>query len=238
MSFSEKRDWIVNGMDSTNGGIFQQIKVNGQGTVDGDVECDSLTVSGNMNIQGKLQSETLKVNGRLSVHKEVVSEHLVTNGLTKINKDITIKNVEINGELNGNQNLSAEKTHLFGSLRLVGNCEAETFNGRGVFQIQGLLNADQIEVTLYGKSYAKEIGGESIRISSRKNILNEIFSWFQSECKTNLIEGDHIYLENTIANVVRGNHITIGKNCKIDRVEYKVQFEQKENAKVKESIKI
>ncbi|TKH51903.1 cytoplasmic protein, partial [Bacillus cereus] len=48
------------------------------------------------------------------------------------------------------------------------------------------------------------------------------------------VEGDDIYLEHTIAEVVRGNNVTIGPGCEISVVEYHTSFNQKGNAVVKE----
>ncbi len=52
--------------------------------------------------------------------------------------------------------------------------------------------------------------------------------------QTSIVEGDDIYLEHTIAEVVRGNNVTIGPGCEISVVEYHTSFNQKGNAVVKE----
>ena len=50
--------------------------------------------------------------------------------------------------------------------------------------------------------------------------------------ETTVIEGDLISLENTKADVVRGNDITIGDGCEIGTVEYTGKVTYSENAKI------
>ncbi len=45
--------------------------------------------------------------------------------------------------------------------------------------------------------------------------------------QTSIVEGDDIYLEHTIAEVVRGNNVTIGPGCEISVVEYHTSFNQR-----------
>ncbi|MNG32826.1 hypothetical protein D3C84_1189280 [compost metagenome] len=52
------------------------------------------------------------------------------------------------------------------------------------------------------------------------------------------IEGDHIYLEYTTAEVVRGAHIKIGPGCEIGRIEYTEKLEQDKRSKVKHCEKL
>jgi len=53
-----------------------------------------------------------------------------------------------------------------------------------------------------------------------------------NELKVDIIEGDDVYLENTIAKIVRGDNINLGPGCKIELVEYKNNFKQDKAAEV------
>jgi len=55
---------------------------------------------------------------------------------------------------------------------------------------------------------------------------------------TESVEGGDIYLEYTKAKVVRGNNVNIGPGCEIDLVEYRNDFQQVKEARVKDSNKI
>lgn len=45
-----------------------------------------------------------------------------------------------------------------------GDCSAEIFISKGVFNINGLLNADEIDIRIYHNCKVKEIGGREITI--------------------------------------------------------------------------
>jgi hypothetical protein len=56
--------------------------------------------------------------------------------------------------------------------------------------------------------------------------------------ESDVIEGNHIYLEDTIAKIVRGDKVEIGQNCKIDRVEYTGEYIVANNSTVEEAVKM
>ncbi len=60
----------------------------------------------------------------------------------------------------------------------------------------------------------------------------------EKELTVDVIEGDDVYLENTMAKIVRGNNVTIGSGCKIELVEYKGSFKQDGGAEIGTNKKI
>jgi hypothetical protein len=52
-----------------------------------------------------------------------------------------------------------------------------------------------------------------------------------------VIEGDDIYLENTVAEIVRGNSVEIGPGCTIGLVEYANKFSKDKDSTVKKETK-
>ena len=123
-------------------------------------------------------------------------------------------------------------------MKIKGDCEAESFDARGNFKIDGLLNAGTIDVELLRHCEAKEIGGENITVkktrdsSGFKKLIKFFMSNHNDQLTAEVIEGDHLYLEYTHAKVVRGNTIEIGPGCVIKRIEYKTSLEVDESAKV------
>ena len=55
---------------------------------------------------------------------------------------------------------------------------------------------------------------------------------------TGTIEGNRISLECTDAEIVRGQDVVIGKECKIGRVEYSGTLEIQDNAEVGQQVKV
>ena len=90
----------------------------------------------------------------------------------------------------------------------------------------------------YGPSSAREMGREKITCKRKGKydlwgLKSLIDPGGNKKATVDIIEGDDIYLENTIAKVVRGNNITIGSGCaKIDLVEYKDNLKQNEESEV------
>lgn len=238
MSAERKARLSINGMGTVDGGMYQEVKIAGQGAINEDLDAIKLSVNGHLEGMGNVIAETMSVNGRLVVNKNLSAKQSQINGQVKVLGDLDVHQLRIHGEVVGMKSLASEGIELYGSLKLDGNCNAETFRGKSHFQIQGLLNADEINVTLYSNCSAKEIGGEKIIIKGNESKWNKLFSWFQSDLQAECIEGDYIELENTHAKVVRGKQIKIGKNCKIDRIEYEENFSAHTDSKIGESVQI
>lgn len=238
MSAERKTRLSINGMGTVDGGKYQEVKIAGQGAINEDLDTIKLSVNGHLEGLGNVVTESMSVNGRLVVNKNLEAKQGQVNGQIKVLGDLHVHQLRIHGEVVGKKNLTSEEIEFYGSLKLDGNCNAETFRGKAHFQIQGLLNADQIEVSLYGSCSAKEIGGEKILIKGKESKWNKLFPWLQSELQAECIEGDYIELENTHAKVVRGKQVNIGKNCKIDRIEYQESFSAHTDSKIGESVQI
>lgn len=99
--------------------------------------------------------------------------------------------------------------------------EAESVHLTGSAVIQGLLNAETVEIAANRGIRIGSIGGSSIRIYKPTQV--SLLSLFHSSCscaQAGDIEGDDVDLEYTQADVVRGRRVRIGEGCSIGRVEY------------------
>jgi cytoskeletal protein CcmA (bactofilin family) len=236
-----KGNLSITGSSSATGGMYDKVTVVGEGTIDGDVECDRLKCVGTLDIDGHLKSNRVSVVGTSSFSGEVQADAMKISGTVTIGGDAKLKELRCSGTIETRGNLYGEQLNLRGQLNTQGDCEVEVFTARGIFDVGGLLNAGQLDIKLYRDCQAKEIGGEKIRVR-KASILNP-FSFFfmpspHARLTASIIEGDVIYLENTKAEVVRGNHVTIGTGCDIELVEYKGHFDQWKGAVVKENRKI
>lgn len=138
--------------------------------------------------------------------------------------------------------LKGDSIKIYGDVKVGTNCEAEVFVCSGSFQIGEMLNAELVDITLYGNCRVSEIGGKDIEVRiNPKNfsILKMLFAVGnrRRRLKADVIEGDNLYLEATDAKVVRGKNITIGEGCEIERVEYSDSLNVIKGGSVKEQIK-
>ena len=223
----EKRigDLKINGQSNAAGGKYNAVIINGEGRIEGDLDCIDLKINGKCSMNGNAKVDSMKVHGEAS-----------------IKGDLEAGKAKVHGTADIGGNLSVDKAETYGIINVDGNCNAEIFKIEGTFAIEGLLNAGELELRLYGSSRAREIGGEKITVKRKgKYDLLGLKSMIIGRGKgltVEIIEGDDIYLEDTKAKVVRGTNVEIGSGCEIELVEYKDRFNQDEKAVVNTKNKI
>ncbi|HWQ72658.1 MAG TPA: polymer-forming cytoskeletal protein [Desulfitobacteriaceae bacterium] len=240
MNNNIKCDLKIDGCGSSSGGVFNSVKINGEGKISGDVVCRMFRINGSGCINGNLNAEDGKINGFGKVEGSVKAQEFIINGSGQIKGGISGDNLIISGSTTIGENLDVQNVKLEGSAKIGRDCTAEIFNSCGSFEINGLLNADDIKIRLHlFKSQVTEMGGGKINVAIvsstglkvTKNTVNPVL-------ESEIIEGDEIVLENTIAKEVRGTNVTIGRGCEIGLVEYKGIFRKIGDAKVEEERKV
>jgi cytoskeletal protein CcmA (bactofilin family) len=239
METKNRGDLVINGIGASNGGQFHLVTLNGRGTINSDLECSEFECNGSGTVNGNVTANTAKVSGNASFKGTIESQKFTVDGTAKIGQNLYAKQLKVSGKASVGGKVKAEEIKLRGILTIGEDCEAETFKAQYRFTIGGLLNADQVDIEIYGECKAQEIGGQTIIVKQHKgSLIGTIFKpFFKTQLETDLIEGDRIELENTIAKVVRGNQVRIGPNCHIGVVEYTEEFSQDKNAIVGESRK-
>jgi cytoskeletal protein CcmA (bactofilin family) len=245
MSRNEVRNnLVISGSGSASGGIFHAVKINGEGTITGDIDCTDYKTNGSSRIVGNVKAQEIKVNGHSEIEGSVEADVVIINGQTDIGGNLSVKKLKLQGKTDIGGSLAGDQLELGGVIQIHSDCEAELFALKGSFNIGGLLNAGTIDIHLYGPCHVREIGGEAINVKlsgwihSLHKIIQSLFPGLEKRLTADTIEGDDIYLEYTTANVVRGNRIRIGQGCEIDRVEYKDEFRREKDGKVLEYIQI
>lgn len=233
----------ISGAGSASGGKYDEVRISGAGNVNGDIECNYFKSSGASEIKGNIITKLFEVSGASEVKGNLDAEEIKSSGASTIKGDVHTKKIKVSGACEIKGNLHGEEVELTGGISIKGDCEAEKFTVKGAFDIGGLLNAGSIEIYSNGRCKAKEIGGEKIDIRRGiyggilSSVMKFMFSSFDY-VTAEVIEGDDIYLEGTKAKVVRGNNVTIGKDCDIELVEYRVNLNVDNDAKVGERKKM
>ncbi|RCX19046.1 hypothetical protein DFP94_10562 [Fontibacillus phaseoli] len=228
MREQEAKNLRINGLGKAAGGTYGKINTDGIATLNGDIVCNSLTSNGTLKLKGSIQAGRIRMNGNGSAEGSISGELLRVDGMLKTAADLRVEQVDIHGMLTLAGNASGEGLELDGGLKLGGNAEFETFKVHGGFQIGGMLNAGTVDIFMAAACQAREIGGEVIRVSKKpgtRNLLALFSSSLAVGLTADVIEGDNIELEETKAEIVRGNSVRIGPGCEIGRVEYKDRFE-------------
>lgn len=232
-----KGDLVINGFGSSNGGQFHHVTINGKGTINNDIECVEFECNGSGTVQGTVKTDSAQVNGMVKILGNVDGQQLTVDGAAKIEQNVSVKKLKVSGKATVGGAVKAEDVVIKGRLTVEEECEAETFKAESMFRIGGLLNAETIDIKLFGDCRAKEIGGETILVNKNKGSLFDLFKPL-TQLETDLIEGNKIEIEYTNAKVVRGNRIKIGANCNIGLIEYKDELVVDPKASVSESRKV
>lgn len=234
----------ISGVGSASGGRYDEVRISGAGSVNGDIECNVFKSSGASDVKGNVKTKYFGISGAADVKGNVNAVEMSISGASNISGDVETKKIKVSGASDIKGNLHAEEVEVSGAIEIRKDCETDNFKATGGFKIGGLLNADTITINIGGKCHVKEMGGEKIDVKRSNNVglgiiraIREIFN-SPEMLIADVIEGDDIYLEATSAKVVRGNNVIIGQDCNIDLVEYKNEIRLLYNNGVKEQKKI
>lgn len=236
-----------------SGGEYGSVCVSGALKVEETLDCEELHSSGAMKVvrdlrcAGKISaSGSVKVGG--SIHSGAVS----TSGAFAVGGDLICESVlHSSGGLNCGGKLAAQELKNSGVCRCEGEIhvgtlvttgkleaaegvEAERFRSSGRVEIRGLLNAEEVEISLATGNRIGDIGGS--RIIVRNDCHG--FSFTMPSLTVKSIEGDTVELEATTAEVVRGRFVRIGRDCEIGRVEYTEDLTVEGGGTVREQVKV
>jgi cytoskeletal protein CcmA (bactofilin family) len=233
---SNNHNLIINGSGSYSGGSYDKIVIRGEGTVVHDVECSEYKIFGTSEALENVKAGFMKVMGEAEIKGNLDAGEAIVMGTLTIDGKAPINSLKVRGMLEVGHSLSGKNADIKGSIAVGGDVEYEAFHSTGSFEIKGLLNAETIRVSLrHCDSTVEEIGGSKISIKRKTSILP--FFKDDGSLVTKVIEGDDIYLENTHAEVVRGNIVKIGPGCTIGLVEYTDDFSQSNDSTVKAKTK-
>lgn len=240
-----RRNLKITGTANAAGDSYDQVKILGEGFVNGDLDCNDFKCTGTSAIEGLVRSKTFKLRGNASIAGNLQSERMWIQGEINIAGAASLQEGKITGQLTIGSRLAANRLTLLGTISAKGDCEVESLAGRGSLSIEGLLNVGSLDLSVQWPSEVREIGGEVIlvrRIHGATRIMHSLSRLFKpvpdARLVADCIEGDRIELENTTAAIVRGNHVKIGPGCVIGTVEYRNKYQQGRGAIVDHYAKV
>jgi len=225
------------GNSNSNGGVFDKVTIVGDAQIDGDIDCSKFRGTGTLDVEGSLRAESLKSTGEIRTTEDLQGGSLAMTGNIKIGRDLIAAKTSFNGEVEVGNRIIGEEIHIFGNLTVRHGIQAENFRVKGALQMNGMLNADKIEIDLYGRSVVTEVVGGEIKVepSNFKKWVSLFTFKGLPQLESEVIEGDRLYLENTIARIVRGSTVVIGKGCQIGIVEYRESLQQDKDSIIEDS---
>jgi cytoskeletal protein CcmA (bactofilin family) len=182
------------------------------GKVQGDLDSETAEVRGACKIGGDVKASILKIGGSMKVVGNVTAELIRAKGAFKVEGNVNAANFRIAGAVKVLGKItSTDEIYVQGVLKCMSDIDAVKFNLQGVADVDGCLKAKEFTAELSGKSAIKHLDSEIIRVKINKNPKD-------SELLAKKITGRDIYLEATVAKLVEGDKVVIGKGCTITEV--------------------
>ncbi len=232
----------VSGSGTVAGGRYDRVKGSGSVRIDGDVVAHSIETSGSMKGHGNLRVEWLRSSGSAAVEGDVSTVRGHASGSWRVSGNVRIdEEAKISGSAHVDGSLAGEAVVGSGSLRVRGDIALESLVWSGAINCPGLVSADTVDIRLGGACQLGELAGSSISVRAGMN-ASPWLAWLNFSRTQRLtvgeISGDDIRLEHTEARVVRGDRVSIGSHCRVDRVEYRKDFTVHSDAWVGESVRV
>lgn len=257
-------DLRISGSGSAGGGRYNVVSISGSGKIVGDLNCEKFRISGSGKVDGSITTNDFGISGSGKVTRDLKCSKGSISGSGKIEGSVYGGTFTISGSgtvegnfkgdefiINGSGKvggrISGTSVKLSGAVSVGQGIEGEIIDIRGSLRTNNMVNGDQVNVEIGGRTEIEEIGATKVTVSKGiqgRGMVSRFFlklfggnDFDYLTAKT--IEADEIYLENTIAEVVRGGKIVIGPGCKIKKIEYSENFEVKsETSIIDETIKI
>lgn len=188
------------------------LKVNGMMKSPGDLNCDAVKVDGMLKIDGSLKTEDLNGDGMVTIKGDAHVGSIDMDGMIKLKGALEAKKVIIDGMIKA-QSINSDEIEISGKV------EADDINC-DVFSLD--LNG--------GKSAIANIEGSSVKVTNHRVIR-------KSYLRVNTITADDIDIEYVECDTISGDHVKIGKGCKVEHVTYLSSLEIDPKASVKKNEK-
>lgn len=217
-------------------GEYGRISAAGDLQLKGDTKAISIKSMGDMRAQGLVQVGTIKVMGDSTFEKDLIVEEANVYGAIRVLGDFKGGFLKIYGEMNC-EKVQAEEISIYGELHRAKELICETFKAYGEFHVEQTLNIGHGECYLSDDSTAEEILCETLRVNrydekEPKILMRGMKAGQRGILTVHTIEGDHISLEGTHAEVVRGKTVEIGQGCRIGKVIYEDSLDIYDDGKV------
>lgn len=204
----------------------------------GDVTCTGrFGASGSVQAGASMRIGSGSFSGSVTSGGDVTCvEHFNASGSVQVDGSMRIGRGSFSGSCTVGGILHGGNVSCSGRLRVGKDVEAEYFHSSGGLEIQGLLNAERVDISVSVLCNVADIGGGSIAV---KKDWRSYFNFVGKPClRVRTIEGDDVELEATQASVVRGKRVRIGKDCEVGRVEYSEELIVEGGGVVREQIRL
>lgn len=234
MEEHKRHDLHIAGMGKSAGGTYGKVQLDGAGTISGDMDCIDFVGNGNVSIKGALTSGNIRINGNGTVDGPVDALEVRVDGHAKVKGHMRCRTLKVNGRCNIQGDVTAPTIEIGGSLKAE-HIQSEKIEVKGSFTVGRKIHSETIDIRLFDRSEAYEIGGGIIKVRKKGKRIWEQFSFSFRPVRlfVRVIEGEVVDVEHTEA-IIRGSRVILGPGCKVRAVEYREELIQDPSAEVGE----
>lgn len=196
------------------GAEYEVLNIRGSVFINQEVKLKKISSHGFSSFSSHVEANLLKNSGLCTINGNCQVKEIINAGTLKILQGKII-NLSSSGKLTIEKSLRAENLHIKGIIR--------------AFTIQ----TRHLHLKLSGLSKIDRLNTEELNI----DICRKSISLFKKKLICQNIKGEKLNISNTEAEIIEGNIVMIGKNCKVHTLYYKEDYSIAPNAVVQHIIR-
>jgi len=197
-----------------------------------EADCEQLNLRGFVTFHQEVRVKKISTHGHSSFHSRIEAQMLNSSGSCTIKDFCKINEIKNAGSLNM-YNGQVTKLKSSGKLTIEQGLEAETVDAIGIVKAKEIL-AKLFHLKLSGESRIGELIADEICIEKDKI---SVLSLLKKKLICHCIKGKNIRLSYTNAEVVEGDVVTVGSNCRVKTLYYTDSYSIAPNAKVQQIVR-
>lgn len=195
-------------------------------------DCEQLNIRGFVTLHQDVRVKKISTHGHSSFHSRVEAQIFNSSGSCTIKDFCKINEIKIAGSLNL-RNGQVTELKSSGKLTIEQSLEVETVDATGIVKATEIL-AKLFHLKMSGESKIGELIADEICIEKDKiSILPLLKKRLICHC----IKGKNIRLSDTNAEIVEGDVVIVGRNCRVKTLYYTDSYSIAPNAKVQQVVR-
>lgn len=195
-------------------------------------DCEQLNIRGAVALHQEIRLKKISAHGHSSFHSPVTAQILNSSGSCRLKDYCEINEITSAGSFKLN-NGKVIKLNSSGKLTIEHSLEAESVDVIGIVKA-AKINAKSFALKLSGESEIKELRADDIRIEKDRITILPLL---KKKLNCNCLKGKTIRLSYTHAEIVDGDVVNVGRNCKVKTLYYTESYSIAPNSKVQKIIR-
>lgn len=241
------------GIGNVKSGKYEDVIIDGIAKIKGAICSNSICINSKSTIKGSVTTGSTIVNGACNIKGDISSNLLNNSGYLKVKGKSICKDITNHGKYSTTSEIKSEVFTSDGVVKSRSDIEVQKFIANGPIIIKGMLQADTADITVKGVGFINQIKAKivhtgklrDVRLRPSVDILARLVLAPLSGIKItlnriniNMIEGTLVDISFTNAELIRGEKVTIGPGCRVNRVEYAKSIEVSEDSYIGKKIKV